>query len=106
MQLRKQAMQNENQLAARNAHLSAMEREKVHLETVIDELKSAQAAETLHLKDIIAEVQATLAARDEELFRQSEKFRELETSTSWRITAPLRMIVHHRVHHLREKALG
>ena len=93
MQLRKQAMQNENQLAARNAHLSAMEREKVHLETVIDELKSAQAAETLHLKDIIAEVQATLAARDEELFRQSEKFRELETSTSWRITAPLRMIV-------------
>ena len=35
MQLRKQAMQNENQLAARNAHLSAMEREKVHLETCL-----------------------------------------------------------------------
>ena len=70
-----------------------MEREKVHLETVIDELKSAQAAETLHLKHIIAEVQATLAARDEELAQQSERVRELETSTSWRITAPLRIIV-------------
>ncbi len=93
VQLRKQAMQNEMQLAERNAHVSAMEREKVHLETVIDELKSAQAAETLHLKHIIAEVQATSAARDEELAQQSERVRELETSTSWRITAPLRMIV-------------
>ena len=100
VQLRKQAMQNEMQLAERNAHVSAMERERVHLETVIDELKSAQAAETLHLKDIIAEVQATLAARDEtlaareeELSQQSERVREFETSTSWRITAPMRMIV-------------
>ena len=39
MQLRKQAMQNENQLAERNAHLSAMEREVVHHQTVIQQLQ-------------------------------------------------------------------
>ena len=120
-QLRQQAMQNENQLAQRNAHLSAMEREQVHLETVIDELKSAQASETQHLKNTVAAVQADLAARDEDLAARdrqlsgleqtlhqqyehlsdredlivtlADRIRELETSTFWRITAPLRMTV-------------
>ncbi len=148
-QLRKQAIQNESQLAERNTHLSAMEHEKAHLENVIDELKSAQVAETQHLKDTIAAVQAnavvesqrlesisaelqkacdneralesevltltnTLAARDEQLsqlqqiFRKqsehlsdredlvvtlADRIRELETSTFWRISAPLRTTV-------------
>ena len=78
-QLRQQAIQNERQLAERNAHVVAAEREVVHHQTVIQQLQTAHEDKANHLQQTVSDL--------------ADKIREIETSTTWRLTAPLRFSV-------------
>ena len=106
-QLRQQAIQNERQLAERNAHVVAAEREVVHHQTVIQQLQTAHEDEANHFKQTVSdladanqEVRGELSALQEHLSEReslvvtlADRIRELETSTTWRLTAPLRWSV-------------
>ena len=108
-QLRQQAIQNERQLAERNAHVVAAEREVVHHQTVIQQLQIAHENEVSHLKQTASELtdanqetreelstlQKHLSERDSSIVILGDRIREIETSTTWRLTAPLRWSVDH-----------
>ena len=120
-QLRQQAIQNERQLAERNAHVVAAEREVVHHQTVIQQLQTAHADETSDLRQTISdltdahqEVSGELSAlqenhqslqtmhqaqsehlseRESLIVILADRIRDIEASTTWRLTAPLRWSV-------------
>ena len=120
-QLRQQAIQNERQLAERSAHVVAAEREVVHHQTVIQQLQTSHADETNDLRqtvsslteahqEVIGELSALqenhqslqaihqsqsehLSERESLIVILADRIREIETSTTWRLTAPLRWSV-------------
>ena len=106
-QLRQQTIENERQLAERNAHVVAAEREVVHHQTVIQQLQTAHEDEANHFKQTVSdladanqEVRGELSALQEHLSEReslvvtlADRIREIETSTTWRLTAPLRWSV-------------
>ena len=66
-QLRQQALENERQLAERNAHLAATESEIEHLLSTVSELKTAEAAEQHHLLQTIADLKDAQVAEVDHL---------------------------------------
>ena len=66
-QLRQQALENERQLAERNAHLTATESEIEHLLSTVSELKTAEAAEQHHLLQTIADLKDAQVAEVDHL---------------------------------------
>jgi GT2 family glycosyltransferase/glycosyltransferase involved in cell wall biosynthesis len=120
-QLRQQAIQNEQQLAERNAHVVAAEREVVHHQTVIQQLQTAHVDETSDLRQTVSDLtdahqevsgelsalrenhqslQAIHQSQSEHLSEReslivilADRIRDIESSTTWRLTAPLRWSV-------------
>jgi GT2 family glycosyltransferase/glycosyltransferase involved in cell wall biosynthesis len=111
VQLRQQAIQNERQLAERNAHVVAAEREVLHHQTVIQQLQTAHVDETNDLRQRVSDLsdahqevtgelsdlQAIHQSQSEHLSEReslimilADRIREIESSTTWRLTAPLR----------------
>jgi GT2 family glycosyltransferase/glycosyltransferase involved in cell wall biosynthesis len=104
-QLRQQALENERQLEQRTEHLAIQTREVTHLLSTIEELKQAHQIHERELVGQIGEIKARLDERDREydeaeqrhgsqLAALEETLREIENSTFWRATAPLRWSVH------------
>jgi len=111
-ELRRHVMHTAHSLAQREEHLAVRADEVQHLEHVITDFKVAAEREETHLKAEIAALQASKEADVGHLMQVLEETRqhcdqlveqqsqllnrvvELETSTIWLATAPLRGVLH------------